>query len=364
VGGVGPPPPPPPPPTSSIVYGDSQKPLDFAERLLYSLALLRIILLMRSKIRWGAIILRVLVFVGLAWGYGLAQEEGRFFPETGHSVKDQFLVKYESIPNNLTVYGPPITEMFWDKKIDRWVQYFERAHFVLEPNQPHELQVQITLIGEIIYPDEASTPLPVPPNSPACEYFPQTGHRVCYAFLDFFLDNGGVAQFGHPISDFEIHDGWITQYFQRARFEWHPERSEGHRVTLTNLGRRYFQRNKEDPARLRAVLTGNIPQQPVLELQVQAFVVDPVISRDDSQTLYVIVQDQYLNPVGGATVSVKLNLPGEIQRDFTMIDTNDMGISKFVFPIDSELVGRAQITVQVSQDPLDGQTRTSFQVWW
>ena len=58
-----------------------------------------------------------------------------------------------------------------------------------------------------------------------CTYFPETCHRLCFGFRDYWNANGGLAIFGFPISE-EFQDpgsGLTVQYFQRQRFEWHPE---------------------------------------------------------------------------------------------------------------------------------------------
>lgn len=55
-------------------------------------------------------------------------------------------------------------------------------------------------------------------------YFPETGHWVSHGFLSYWARFGGLPVFGYPISD-EYSDqptGLVTQYFERARFEWHP----------------------------------------------------------------------------------------------------------------------------------------------
>ncbi|MDE2816611.1 MAG: hypothetical protein OXK81_07920 [Chloroflexota bacterium] len=54
-------------------------------------------------------------------------------------------------------------------------------------------------------------------------YFPETGASVSFGFKRFFEERGGVEIFGYPITP-EIQEGGRTvQYFQRARFEYHPE---------------------------------------------------------------------------------------------------------------------------------------------
>src|SRR5205085_1113696 len=50
--------------------------------------------------------------------------------------------------------------------------------------------------------------------------------------------NGGVELFGYPISEPLMQDGLKVQWFERARFEYHPElASKGTPVLLTQLGR-------------------------------------------------------------------------------------------------------------------------------
>ncbi|HYP40965.1 MAG TPA: serine hydrolase [Chloroflexia bacterium] len=60
------------------------------------------------------------------------------------------------------------------------------------------------------------------PSSPAL-YFPQTRQTVGHDFLKFWHDQGGVEKFGYPIGPEHMRGGILTQQFERARFEWHPE---------------------------------------------------------------------------------------------------------------------------------------------
>lgn len=53
-------------------------------------------------------------------------------------------------------------------------------------------------------------------------YFPQTGHYVSNGFLAYWEHFGGLAAFGYPITNELQENGIAVQYFERARFEWHP----------------------------------------------------------------------------------------------------------------------------------------------
>ncbi len=57
---------------------------------------------------------------------------------------------------------------------------------------------------------------------PDFRYFPETDHLVGHGFLKYWETFGGLATFGYPISEEFQENGVTVQYFQRARFEWHP----------------------------------------------------------------------------------------------------------------------------------------------
>ncbi|MEA2574990.1 MAG: hypothetical protein QOH93_2288 [Chloroflexia bacterium] len=75
-----------------------------------------------------------------------------------------------------------------------------------------------------------------------CQLFPQTGKTVCGRFLQYWNDNGGLAQQGYPITETfkEVSDldgnNYTVQYFERAVFEYHPENKPPYDVLLSQLG--------------------------------------------------------------------------------------------------------------------------------
>lgn len=75
-------------------------------------------------------------------------------------------------------------------------------------------------------------------QSPDHEYFDQTGHNVQGEFLKFYQQAPNpTLVFGYPVTEeFSGPDGLLVQYFQRARFEYHPEMEPGRRVTASDLG--------------------------------------------------------------------------------------------------------------------------------
>jgi hypothetical protein len=69
---------------------------------------------------------------------------------------------------------------------------------------------------------------PVPTTAPQ-QYFAAIGHTLRGGFLGVWQSRGGLAIFGYPISEEFAErnpaDGrvYTVQYFERARFEYHPE---------------------------------------------------------------------------------------------------------------------------------------------
>jgi len=74
------------------------------------------------------------------------------------------------------------------------------------------------------------------------QYFPETGHNVQGEFLRFYnAVPDPITLYGYPITEqFNRKDGSIVQYFQRARFEYHPGLPDGQRVVLTDLGTQMY----------------------------------------------------------------------------------------------------------------------------
>lgn len=88
----------------------------------------------------------------------------------------------------------------------------------------------------------AFAPIAPVANSASVTYFPQTGHSLRNGFKAFWQANGGLAIFGYPISEEFIETSasgqkLTVQYFERYRFEYHPEfAGTGQAVQLSRLG--------------------------------------------------------------------------------------------------------------------------------
>jgi hypothetical protein len=54
-------------------------------------------------------------------------------------------------------------------------------------------------------------------------YFPETGLAVPTPFKEYWNRMGGLESYGYPISGVRLEGGFLVQYFERARLEYHPE---------------------------------------------------------------------------------------------------------------------------------------------
>jgi hypothetical protein len=208
-----------------------------------------------SSMLVAAAFLASLMMAGWAPSSAAAAIQCRTFAETGKTVCGRFL-EYWLANGGLRQQGFPLTDEFieinpTDGK-PYLTQYFERARFEWHPENQAPYDVLLGLLGreqlQAKYPGGAPVGVPGNPIGANCVNFPQTDKRVCGAFILFWDANGGLAQQGLPLSDLFLEtnptDGkqYLTQYFERARFEYHPENQGTEYVVLLGLlGREQMQ---------------------------------------------------------------------------------------------------------------------------
>jgi hypothetical protein len=299
--------------------------------------------------------------LAVSWGSVKAQApDYEYFNETGHNVQGEFLKFYHSAPDPILLYGYPITEQITSKD-GKTVQYFQRARFELRNDLPEGQRVQLSLLGHEMYSPQS--PLNVS-SAFACRFYSETDFSVCFAFLEFFDKNGGVTQFGYPISSFEYHENMIVQYFEKARLEWRPWNPEVQRVIVSDLGRIYFDKLGEDPGLLTsAPPAGNIVAQ-LISIQVRAFVWKAVTLASDQQVIFVVAQDQRGQPVTGAQCTSVIHWPNG-QTDSRAISTNSNGVGIVSLSFTDQPYGNLiYIDISCDSNGLKGITTTSFRIWY
>jgi hypothetical protein len=154
------------------------------------------------------------------------------FPQTGFCVEGGFL-DYWNANGGLAINGYPLTNVRWQILEDgEWyrVQWFERVRMEYHPGG----LILLGQFGRAIHPAD-----PPVGRQPGMTYFDITGHNVPGDFMAYWIANGGLRQFGYPLSEvfrerLENNQEYEVQYFERARFERHP----GSLILLGQFGRR------------------------------------------------------------------------------------------------------------------------------
>jgi hypothetical protein len=185
-----------------------------------------------------ALVLLAITIPSLASPEASAQAEGRYYPQTGKTLAPEFIQFYDRY-GGLPIFGFPLTNPEVEGGFK--VQYLERARIEYHPeNAGTGYDVQLGLLGSIQTAGRrfASATPEAASNAPGRVYFPETGHSLSGKFLEYWQRNGGLALFGYPISE-PLTEGSVTaQYFQRNRFEHHPESAgTSYEVQLGLLGR-------------------------------------------------------------------------------------------------------------------------------
>lgn len=184
----------------------------------------------------------------------------RLFPETGYEICGPFRQVWER-QGGLARFGFPISEEGEepDEAGDRQrtVQYFERARLELPASMPLVPEaVEFGLIGRLVTRERQTEPAFQPVDDPGDgTWFVETGHTLHHGFRAFWEATGGLQVHGFPISQ-ELSEidpatgrGLVIQYFERSRFEYHPDRSgAGQAIQLGHLGRRALARRAAPPA--------------------------------------------------------------------------------------------------------------------
>ena len=291
---------------------------------------------------------------------------GRYYSETGHTLDARFVAFFDNHGGE-AILGYPITDSFIDPRSGWRAQYLENARLELVPEgSGGVVGVRLSALGEALGGWEAPlTPDQIPASADAtCRYYPESGHAVCHAFLDFYVARGGPAQFGYPISEFKLEGERIVQYFQAFRFDWYPEGGPGAQVRLAPLGRVHFDALGYDQALLRPRLPSDILLYQVLELRPRVSVAHPVVGAEGRQTVYVTVRDQNLNPVPAATVVLTTHLAGG-DRIVLLPATDERGLSQISFDYAGQPRGLSvALDVTVILDRLQALTRDSFLIWY
>jgi hypothetical protein len=182
------------------------------------------------------------LLVGVPTGRAAGQQ---CFQETGHCIDEPFLT-YWSEHGGLAINGYPLSEAYTEMLSGKpyTVQYFERVRMELHPENPAPYDILLGQFGRGLYLTDPGQPKANGADQkPGARFFIETGHNLDGKFRAYWEGTGGLTQFGYPISEEiqeTLEDGktYTVQYFERARFELHPENPAPYDVLLGQFGRR------------------------------------------------------------------------------------------------------------------------------
>jgi hypothetical protein len=186
-----------------------------------------------------------------------AQTDQRCFPETGQCLSGRIRQFWEQ-NGGLTVFGYP-TGPQGEIQIEGkpyQAQTFERNRLELHPENQRPYDVLLGRLGADRLAQQGRDPFTFPKSEPqpGCRFFPETGHNACGDILKTWHASGleldgrrgkteaeNLALAGLPLSDLmteTLSDGkqYQVQWFERARFELHPENAPPYNVLLGLLG--------------------------------------------------------------------------------------------------------------------------------
>jgi peptide/nickel transport system substrate-binding protein len=212
-----------------------------------------------------------------------AQQGGsRLFPETNQTVAGRFLEVWSQngdYATNLYINGFPLTDKhpeinFDDGKVYQ-TQWFERARFEEHPENTKPYDVLLGRLGAYVAEGRTDAPFKKLAAKPAdcganCDYFKESQHTISGDIRAYFYKYGGVSQFGFPLSETfteaskdDASKSYTVQYFERQRFELHPEnKGTLYAVLLGRLGAE----QKDQSAKPQAAVTRSNKPVDVIKL--------------------------------------------------------------------------------------------------
>jgi heat shock protein HslJ len=229
---------------------------------------------MRPRSRLALLVLLVLpVLALLQWGQAAAQSGSRCFPETGFCISGRIREFWEA-NGGLPVFGLPIAAQGNFQTADGrtlQAQWFERQRLELHPENARPYDVLLGRLGVDRLNQQGRDWFNFPKaspeagNQPGCVFVAQTQHSVCEPFRSYYQRYGiefdgrpgfsieeNLALFGLPVSEAAPEVGsdgreYLTQWFERARLEFHPELPAQFQVLGGLLGSEVFAGNQAPP---------------------------------------------------------------------------------------------------------------------
>lgn len=178
------------------------------------------------------------------------------FRETGQCIADP-LGAYWQANGALPVFGFPATTLAPEMNGDAapyLTQWFERHRLEIHPEHAAPYDVLLGRLGAERLQQLGVDWTTLPHANPTTpHYFAVTGHAIAPQFWEYWRTHGlnlgdagisereSLALFGYPLTEPRVEtnaagDTVLTQWFERARFEYHPTNPDPYTVLLGLLG--------------------------------------------------------------------------------------------------------------------------------
>lgn len=186
----------------------------------------------------------------------------QYFAATGKTTRGDFLKTFERF--GLERIGYPLSDE--REENGRTVQYFERVKMEHHPETAEQgYSVLMTRLGVDLTQGTHFAQVKPFQSTKTKAYVPQTGHSLSEPFLSHWKGNGGIELFGYPISEPFAQGTLTVQWFERARFEYHPEmQKSGNPIQLSLLGQAAYEKANAQTNTAPAKAAPQAPAQPEL----------------------------------------------------------------------------------------------------
>lgn len=262
--------------------------------------------------------------------------QARYFAETGALVREPFLTFFDE-QGGVEFFGYPLTDAYTDAD-GTLVQTFEHAHIQLSVTG-----VELAPIGTELFFTQ-----------------PDAGLVVDPAFETYYLELGGAAFSGLPISQARLENGMLVQDFENLRLV--QNQSGG--ITLADLGTAYLAVHPPPDHSGQAALRLRGTPLPPDNIRASVSVDQSTVRQDDQQTIYLYVYSTDGESVAGARSVAVLHFDG-VTAEVELTPTNEYGLASATFLTPSATVG-SQVFVRMYV--LVGETlltvETSYFQWW
>ena len=182
-----------------------------------------------------------------------------YFADTGHNLAEPFRSRWEQFGGE-AVLGAPLSEERYASGAGGVLQSFRNMVLLFDPSQQPPFDVRGDLLGKSAWAALSSAAARQAVEgcpTPACQFFPETGHTLQEPFASYWSNLGGAALFGPPVSEAFAdpdNNGQLLQVFENAVMQ-----SDRGTVSLRPMGQELAEEQNlltSDPAFQPAPPTG------------------------------------------------------------------------------------------------------------